>query len=367
MKKIYLILGIFFLLLFVNKVRSEPVNLYGFTPASVDSVPLFQPKHKPMQREENVFVTLRAEIDKKGKIKSLKPEDEKDSLYYFYVEPYMQKMTFKPAVLNNKKIKSVLPIEIVFSRKIYSPVFRFPLLQDTLIVDNELFERTCKLNNMVLPKVLSFPSYFSDANPSDSSNRYPYVVEKISCANGKIIGIESYMSTHDAFIQQIQSAILYADIQLPKINGEDISGELYLMVSFFPQLSYPVASFNGNSAYSSNLLHRYRIRIINKYSHLLSEPIPKRVPSDKYPRQLFGSSFNEPIKILIQIDTLGKANVRGTGTSHKLISKSIRKFVSRLRFFPAINQKNELEEFRGYLKIEPFNKSNIRISYLWMN
>lgn len=367
MKKIYLIFTISLFLVIPNKVKSESVNLYGFKPVSVDSIPLFQPMTKPIQRKENVFVTLLAEMDKKGDIKSLRPKNKKDSLYFSYVESYIHKLSFKPAILNNKKIKSILPIDIIFSRMVNSPIFNFPLLHDTLIADEELFERTCELNNMQLPKVLLFPPYFSDANPLDSSNRYPYVIEKLTFEKGKIVDIANYLSTYDPFVQQIQSAILYADIQLPKIKGKDISDDLYLMVSFFPQLSYPVAPFDGNSADSSNLFHGHRIRIINTFSHLLSEPIPKRLPSDKFSRKIFGSSFVEPVYVYIKIDTLGKAILLRSGTSHKLISGSIKEMVSRLKFFPAVNQKNELEEFRGYLQIEPLDGLNIRISYLWMH
>lgn len=367
MKKIYLTILISLLLFHAKDVKSDDVNFYGFKPASVDSLLPFQPNNKPIQHKQAVFISFLAEIDKKGNLKKIKTINKKDSQYLSYVEPYLRQLSFSPAKLNNKQIKSILPIDIIFNKKINSPLFKFPLLQDKIIVDNELFERTCTINNLELPQVLSFPPYFSDFNSMDTSNRYPYVIEKIAYEKGEVVGVENYMSTHDPFVQQIQSAILYADIKLPKLKKKELSEDLYLMVSFFPQLSYPIARFDVNSVDSSNLLHHYRVRIINRFSQLLSEPIPKRVPSDRYSRKLFDSNINDSIDILIRIDTLGRAAMIAAGTQRENIRSSIRKLIPKFKFYPAVNQKNELVEFRGYLRIGPLDDLDIRISYLWMN
>ncbi len=230
-----------------------------------------------------------------------------------------------------------------------------------------MFEYACELNKVELPKVMTFPSYFSIVNQSDSTGRYPYIVEKLSMNEGKVTNIQNEFSSNDQFLTQIESAILYSDIKQPKIKGKEIAADIYLMVSFFPQLSYPVAPYDAGVNDSSNLMHKYRIKIINKKSKLLSEPIPKRVPSNRYGRQLFDSFFMEAINVYIHIDTSGHASVMRVGTSNKKLSNSIRKLVTKLKFFPAIDQNDNLVDFQGYLRVEPYNETDVRISYLWMN
>ncbi len=365
MKKNILLIVVFCCLITIG--HAESVSLYGFTPASVDSLPGFQPKNKPRQLNEIEFITFVAKIDKKGKLKSIKCVDEKDSLFLKYIDSYMHGLTFQPATVKNKKKKSVLPFQVLFANRVNSPQFFFPLEQDTLVQDYELFENACSLNEIQLPKVLMFPSYFANVNVMDSSNRYPFIIEKISLKENKVTAIENDMSTYDPFIQQIQSAILYAEFSQAKMKKKLQDNPMYLMVSFFPQLSYPVAPFNGNQYDSTQLLNNYRVRFISKFSTLLSEPLPKSSNASRYSRKLLGSMLMNPINTLVRIDTLGRAVALISGTKNNQLSKSVQELISRLRFFPALNYENELVEFKGIIRIEPFDELDVRISYLWFN
>ena len=317
MKKIFVTV-ILFALLFCPKAKS--VSLYGFQPASVDSLPIHQFANKPHQMKEVELATFLAKIDKNGKLKSLECKEEENSILLDYIEAYVHTLTFQPAKLKGKKKKSILPFQVLFAKRVYSPQFIFPLEKEILVQDNELFEYACILNELELPKIMSFPSYFADMNLMDSSNRYPFVIQKTNFEDGLVKSIENQMSSYDPFVEQIQSAILYAEIQQPKVMKKLIEDDLYLMVSFFPQLSYPVAPFNGNQYDSTNLFHNHRVRLINRFSSFLSEPIPKSSRSNRFPRKFIASTFRAPIDFLVKIDTLGRAVVVIPGTKNMIIA-----------------------------------------------
>ncbi len=118
MKKIFITVILCFLFIFVGNVKSKNVSLYGFTPASVDSLPPFKVKKIIRHYNEVVFAGILANIDKKGKVKSLKAVNKKDSLIVPVVELYIKQLSFKPAILNNKKIKSILPIDVVIHKRV---------------------------------------------------------------------------------------------------------------------------------------------------------------------------------------------------------------------------------------------------------
>ena len=355
------------LLLFLPKFGSaSSVSLYGFTPASVDSLPSLMFGMKPIQKSESYLVRLIAEVDKKGKLKSIKAEEESDTRYLKFLEPYIQKLTFKPAIFDFKAKKSLLPIEVQISKVYTSPKFSFPLIADTLILDKELFERAVLLNKREFPEIISFPSYYADINSYDSTNRYPVVIEKITFKEGKLFEIQNEQSTYDAFRDQIESAILYANFKLPALKNNKFSGDIFLMISFFPQINYPTKPYSNLSDYNANLLESHSVRIIDKSYYYLSEPLPKRIPSDKLSRVSSQFVIYEPIEILVYIDTLGNANLVRPPSNSKVVNSTIKRMVSRLKFFPAINQDLQPVEFRGFIRLEPFDELNIRISYNWL-
>ena len=355
------------LLLFIpNFLQAEQVSLYGFTPASVDSIALFPPGEKPRQEEESVVLRFIAKIDKNGKLKSIKSSNDQNDTYLKYISEYLKNLTYRPAIFDSKKKESLLPIDVVFSKKVNSPIFQFPLVSDTLIYDYELYKQTALLNKQELPQVISFPSYFSVMNVMDSASRYPFILEKVTFEDGKLSNIENVMSTHDAFVGQLESATRFAEFQLPKKKNKNFSGELYLMISFFPQLSYPVGVYKREADYSSDQLFAKSVRIVDRNSYFLSEPLPKRKPSDKLARTAIYNSFNQPIDLFIQIDTMGNAYLIREPTTNKVFNNSFKKLVSKLKFFPAINQSGQLVLFRGFIRLEPINEFNIRISYKWL-
>ncbi len=362
----FILVAIFIILTAFGVSIAEPVSLHGFTPASIDSIPLFPPGRKPMQMSENVFVQVVVKIDKKGKVKSVKTENKENLKYLKYVESYIKGLKFRPAIRKGKNQNSYLPIDILFNKRIYSPVFSFPVIADTLVLHSVLFAETFSLNKIQLPKVLTFPSYFSDIDIMETSNRYPFVIEKLSYEKGQLSNIENYMSTCDAFKGQIESAILSADIVPPKYKKKEISGDLYLMVSFFSQLSYPTLVFDAQNFDSSNILSQKRVRIINLATKYLSEPLPKRAKSDAYPNGVMSRIRFDPLNVYVRIDTLGETTVFRVGSSNKRLVRFTKEVCSGLKFYPALNQKNELVEFFGFIRFERKDVADIRISYNWL-
>ena len=355
------------LLLFAQFVFAENDDLYRFKPAYPEELHDFQSDVRIPRIWGNKHVAILVNIDDKGKALKVVPKDISDSLFVRYVEAYVLSIPFIPAKLESKSVESLLPINIVFMRKIKTPDFTFPHYEKQLVDNSQLISDSYKLNGVNPPEIISFPSYFCDVKTTDSSVEYPYLISKVSLdKEGRPTAVSNIKSTIPTFSGQIESAILYGEYAPLTVNGKKHNSEILLMVSFFPLINYPTSDFITQGNDSLPKLEKYRVRIIPQLNSLLCEPLPKRIRDHLMTKNVLDYYLLEPIEAFIRIDTLGKVRIIRVESDKKQIISTFRNIVKKLRFYPAVNKNYNKEEYYGYIRIEPFDKMKIRISYLWL-
>ncbi|KAA3631524.1 MAG: hypothetical protein DWP97_12820 [Calditrichaeota bacterium] len=351
-------------LLLTQSVFSSDGELFSFIPPVPQNRPDFSASVRKPFVDGYKHMSVILEIDKKGRVKSVKPEIKADTLYAEFVSDYLRSFEFSPALKEGKKVKSVLPVLVHLSKKIAVPDVDFPLTEHAS--NANLLRYSYELNRILLPKIVSFPSYFTEISPTDSLlykfQLYSLEIDK----SGKLIGIEKVMSTNPSFDGQIESAMLYASFSpcLQKSKGKNSS--CYMKISYFPTIQYPTFPYDSTHYENLSQLKQRRLEILPVSVKLLSEPLPKTIPDHLYPISNIQYAVHSAVEAYVHIDTLGKISLMRTDAKVKDEKESVRRICKNLRLYPALDINGNPVDFYGYLRFERFEQNYIRISYLWL-
>ena len=337
---------------------------YSFIPPVPQNRPEFHSLVRKPFIEYYTHKLILLDIDKNGTVKSIRPKEQADSLYAEFVSEYLKSFTYSPALKNGKNVKSVLPVVAHFSKKIATPDIDFPLTVDAS--NANLLKLSYELNQITLPGIVTFPPYFTEINPTDSSlykfQLYSLEIDK----SGKLLAIDKILSSNPSFDQQIESAMLYASFTSYKEKSKGKKTSCFLKISYFPTIQYPTLPYDSNNIDTLSKLKQRRLEILPKSTKLLSEPLPKTIPDHLYPITHIQYAVHGTVEAYVHIDTSGNISLMRTDAKVKDEKESVRRICKNLRLYPALDIEGNPVDFYGYLRFERFEQNNIRISYLWL-
>ncbi len=347
-------------------IASDRPQLYGFAPAYPTSLPLFASPEFRIQPPLERILRLSLEVKKDGSVGKLTTELRGDSMYVNYVRPYLTSLTFVPASVREKPDRSILPVSVRLRPGVAVPDFYFPVDTNLAVNDLSMFTDAVRSFKVMLPRVLEFPSYSATLHSTDTLEVYPYVLLKIALdEKGQLTDARIDKSTYPTFDHQVLSAVKYARFEPARIKNKGIASEAYLLVSFFPSISYPNQGWKADTAWQAGLLAKAQIRLLPAKLGLLSPPLPRRVPGDTYPRTVAPSLYSR-FSAGLNIDSTG------TTTSWSLIRmgaterKQVISLLRSMKFFPAIGFDGRLRPYQGLIYITADDQTNIRIDYNWL-
>ena len=368
MKK-YSIITILFLLVLLAFAtpRVESQKTFQISLPYPESLPFFKTTlNRPYTTHER-YIAFILKIDKKGKIKDINAENSEDFRFLRYVEPYLKELQFTPAKIKDKKSDALINISIHIHPKIAAPDFNFPIDSTGTIIDNDLYLKSLKSNNYLLPSIESFPSVFAHFN-KDASHLYPFILFRIKTdETGRVEAIEREVSTIPSLDEQIASAILYAKFKPALIKKAPRSSQFLMMVSLFPTNSFPTREWKMENYQSMKLIDKYFIRILPLEVNILSKPIPRRIPADTLGLNLLSQNFAGKISAYITIDSTGTVGRVRLSLSNKKIRDELTELIRNLSFYPGIDRQGKAIDYSGNIDFEIINATNIRINYNWLS
>jgi len=367
MRRIFLLAAI--LLIMATSVGAiERPALYGFSlPCPVDT-PYFAPETEMVQFDHRRMLLLLLDIDENGAVSGMQLEDEADSAFARYVQPYVTARTFHPALFDGVAVPSRLPVLLRITPKVNRPVFIFPVDANYTVGDLDLYLQGMAFNDIKPPRLEYFPSYFSNITRGDSLGRYPYMLFKVRLdSTGRLFDFEDELIAEPKFAHQLRSALLYADFKPATVKQQPIATDAYLMISFFPYISYPSRRWLATPETELSLIDRQRVRLLPTKAGLLAKAIPKRVNAFKVPSGNQRIWFRGKMCLGLAIDTLGQVGIRHSTIVREPLYSFVREMVEGWRFYPALDFEGKIQPFYGEIMVEFDDSDFIRISYLWLD
>ncbi len=316
-------------------------------------------------RGEAIPVVL--SLDSKGAVQTVRPEVPSDSLYVAPLTPWLRGFSFLPAKRANKNVAVQLPVVLMTQPRKRQPEVIFPVDSLGKVRDADLYFHAYSLNGIRSPRLEKFPRYYCDAKADDTAKLYRYILAKVSLdTTGSVAGIEVVQSTYPQFTQQITSAILWAEFSPASVNDSLQPSTGYLLVSFFPHVSYPTREWRRSALDSMNVLERCRVRLLPDTVGLLSPPIPVLAPGDEYTLAGTHAFLHDTVSAVVSVNKGGKATASFISSTNPMLRQAVMKLVRRLAFYPALDFEGEPHFYSGLVHFIFEGSSKVRIEYHWL-
>lgn len=344
----------------------ERPALYEYELAHPKKIRFIENAPKPPYLTLETIVTVVLDLDKKGRLRGVETRNRSDSGFAGYAEAYFQSFKFEPARFQGKKVESRLPVEVRLRPRNRQPDLLFPVDDKMKVADRNLYELGYRLNDIHLPRLKMFPSYYCDFKWQDSLSVVPVVLLKVELdKNGNPTAIEEVFSTYPSLAMSIQSAVLWARFAPARIGAEPVDSRSFLLVTFPPRADYPTQPFSSLTAPAADLAERVRITILADTVGPMLTPMPKSRNGENtvsYGRLRY---LDGNISAAVRVDTSGQMTAsRKYGAGPEYL-REINGFLSELELFPAFDFQGNPRPYKGLIYIEGTGSTNVRIRFFW--
>jgi len=313
------------------------------------------------------YVPLVLSVDSSGSVTGVSHETGVDTLLVSYARPYLESLAFEPATRDGRAAAARLPVILSYRRSVAFPSLTFPVNARPESVDHDLLEEAYRLNGIELPRLVAFPSYAGSVDKNDTSLVFPYILLKIELdRSGWLTAVEVVRSTLPDYNIPIQSAAMWAEYAPAAVAGETAPSEAFLMVSFFPQLDYPLKRWDRARLAGISLMQRESVRLFADTVGLMFEPVPRRRDADAYTLAARGPRGADSVDCYLSIDTLGFARLRPEREADRGLEETIQQFRQVLRFYPALGFDGRPRPFYGFITLVRDFSTTVRVRYHWL-
>lgn len=348
--------------------QSQRITVYDFAAPYLQSRPSFVGEGNTPALHQETIIALELEIDANGKVSNISMDTSAHERLAKYIDPFLRQLKFNPALFQEQKVSSRLPIEVLLWPGKQWPVFTFPM--DTLgqVNNRRLYDRCLELNDITQPRVTRFESYYATPNMDTALVSYRFVLFAVDLdSTGAVLDRRILISTYPVYDEQVLTAILWGEFAPASVKGRTIPSTLYLMVSFFGAVAYPSPIWPPNPDSISNPLEFFRIRSFTDQSGLMALPMPVRLYSDLYPLGPERVFRHNTVSVQVRIDTLGRCRFGSTDRTFKELLGVLRKTVNKIKFFPALDFNGRPQNYSGLVYLEFTDKTTVRVRCSWLH
>jgi len=357
------------LLISAVSLRADAVrpSAFGYAPAMPKKASEVQITASQPTTSRFAVVDVRLHISRKGKVDSVEAVRTVDQRYATYYDKYLKAFEFEAAEFDGKKVASLLPVSLRVRTSGRYPGIVFPVDFDGRVVEQRRFNRTLQLAGFELPEIEEFPSFHAAVSLYDSLVSAPFTVIEVALdSSGEVTGSDIVFDTYSDFGQQLENAVRWSRFSPIRHDGVPIAGRAFLVVSYFPEISYPTQPYERSRLDSMVFLRRYQFTLLPDTMGLARPPIPARLTGDQWLPGRAGRITALPMTVFIRIDTAGSARVIVTDKIGQSSSKSIIDFIGAVRFYPAVTLEGVPRQFEGIVKLSHGNRGSVRIDYDWL-
>ncbi|MEW6051419.1 MAG: hypothetical protein AB1644_10210 [Candidatus Zixiibacteriota bacterium] len=306
-------------------------------------------------------------VDSSGCVFPPIARDSADSALVATFNDYFRQLDFAPGLVSGIQKAQNLSIGIRVQPRVPFPIVLYPVDSTGQVAHPDLYLETLRQNGFDPPSLISFPWFHADLKPWDTSAVYRYVLLRVSLDSlGHPEEIETVRSTYPAFTQQIASAANYARYDPARVDGTPVRSDCLVLISFFPELSYPSQTWSADAPDTIPLLRRLLVRTVVDTNVLLSLPIPRLASTDELSVGGRIVPAMDSMSVRFEIDTLGRATFRQIQPYTGKLLEFAQALARQLRFYPAQKFDGSPIKYSGLARIRPSGVKTIRIDYLFM-
>ena len=312
-------------------------------------------------------VNLELEIGKDGRVRRINPRSSILPTEWDSFSTEIKQMLFYPGRSGDRLVSQILPVRLVLGRERYQQKIITPVDSMGVVLDPDLYWAGMRLNNIDLPSLNMFPSYFLDIDLKDTSTDLNYLLARLDLdSSGRVKAYETIHSDAGQYTDQILEAANWADYNV-SLADDSLIRSVYLRVALYNTVQYPtlVQKFPVDTLH---LPERERIKLLPDTIGLMFKPIPMRYQSDGIYSILGGRLTSEDtVNIEISIGTEGQVtqfNPIGASLSQKL---DYRELAIWMRFFPALDFNGTAHTFSGIMRLEYHAGTMVRMRFLWLD
>jgi hypothetical protein len=314
-----------------------------------------------------VLVTVDLKIDTFGCVADIQPGKPEDSTLVRSSCDFLRAYDFCPGRDDGRLSEQIIPVQVRLGPYGWRPDVTFPVDSDLVVLDSRLYEEALGRNGITLAKIESFPSIFCTLKPKDTLVVYPYVLVRVDLDSlGTPSAIEPVTSNCTSLSQSIQSAAAWARYVPSMQNGRAVASTNYLLVSFFPDVSYPTSVWPSHPPLAPNPYQNLMFRLSADTVGLLSPPLPRHGISEEVSLPVERLPYMDSVAVQIRVDTLGRMTVQRVFPANKWTSKLAKGLPRGIRFFPALAFDGSTMPYTGWAFVTTLNERSIRIRYSWL-
>ena len=345
--------------------KARPTYL-GLAPAYPTGARDFGRREPILSIQYDSLVWMSVLISQDGSCSATAPDSTTDAIVVRHLSQFLDSMRFVPAEMYGEPIASRLCIHVRFRPNGLAPIVTWPIGDDGVVADQSLYTLTLRANGVEPPKIRSFPSYHGSVKKKDSVSIYPFVLTRLDLdSSGVPTAITPMQSTYVGFDALVRTACNWATYSPATVKGNAVPSTIFVLVSFFPNVSYPTKRLDFTSMTAQPLREAMRVRALCDTLGPLAPALPGFVADDSLLMEGKPGISTGEGTILCLVDTLGRARAGRIAVSSYLQPR-MQRLVSQLRFFPAIAHTGHPAPFSGPVRIRFTGSEYVRIDLLWL-
>ncbi len=349
-------------------VKSERPGRHGFEPAFLKQQPEFDRITAVPSIAFTREIDMIMDIDAQGVITSARSVLAADSLMVTSLIPQLRGFKLEPARLDGNPVSSLLATHFLVAPRMQYPEVCFPVGPEGDITNPDLCRETYRLNGLEPSELVSFPSYFYLDDSRDSLGKsVPSVLFRLDVnTTGKISSSEMILSSAPGFDRQVKAALLRAVLHPARIKGVAIPSVAWLVISFYPNVSYPTMAWEKTEGSELPFLDQIRLRLLPDTLGLMQLPTPRRPQGSAFSFKGDHAFKRDTVAAILLIDTLGQVALTRADRASVEVQAALRRAATTIKFHPAVGFDGHPRSFTGRAFYEFTGSNTIRIRYDWL-
>ena len=350
-------------------LKAQPDALYGLKLAYPLKLPTLTDTDTIFRCAEDEFMHLQLQIDSKGAVTKIACNDITTGARVGEYNLFFKRLRFKLGTRDGKTVAQTIPAEIYLFADHRAPVVTFPVSPDGRVESSRLYWQAVEINGVTLPHLLKFPSFHSTLFGVDTTMSPPYALLKVDLGpDGAPTNIALAHTSYPNFAGQLINAANWGSYVPAKRGNQAIPSSCFLLVTFFPTISYPTRTLVIDwPDTSSTISHeKLAVRLLPDTLDYLSGPVPRLAENWTYAVAPTPGAWKSAGVFRFKIEKDGAAYLISGGNGSVAARRIGDALAQAMRFYPAINKWGHPVGYEGVIKVLPEGKSNVRVKFLWL-
>jgi len=333
--------------------------------------PISVPRDKAAWRPyliNDTIIPLIISVDTAGDVAEIQPVRSDDTAFADYYNQRLASARFEPGIIDGKVSSFRIPVKLRFRPYAKPPHFIYPVGRRREISNSWLYLQCLELNGVSMGAIKSFPSYASSVSFNDSLHQAPFVLAEIDLDSaGRPTRIDVCHAPIYVDIDQIVSAMNWAEYSPASRRGVPVSSEELIAIFLFSEISYPNRPLLTSNLDSVDNRDRLRVQFVQPGIGFMLPPVPRNTRNGYFTPGGNHDLRRTRVSAMVFIDTLGQTSFLSTDRKGRWIGGNCRTVLEHLRFYPALDFEGNPEPFSGLVFVDFTDSKTVRIQCEWLS